>query len=81
MTRLRNIFCTGWGKTTENDRRFNRKLHVFILLELKTEIHPTLILIQRYLQKKLTRVVHGSTGYNDRKLNYYPANVANMVSS
>ena len=65
MTRLGNIFCTGCSKRTENDCRFNRALYVLIFLELKTKIHSTLILIQGYLQIKATRVVHGSTGYDE----------------
>ena len=81
MTRLCNTFCNGWSKTTENDCRFNRKLHVLIFLVLKTRLHPTLITIQHYLQMKQTRVVDGSTGYDDLTLNPYPANVENMVSS
>ena len=45
MTRLRNISCTLWWKTTENDGRFKRKLHVLISLEVKTKIYPALTLI------------------------------------
>jgi hypothetical protein len=38
MSRLRNISCSLWSKTTENEVGLKEKLHVLIFLELKTKI-------------------------------------------